>query len=115
MRRAFSVLLGLSAVLVLCFSISVPLMAADDGLLVARGEELFQSKEGLNVKIACILCHKGAKALDPAKINALGDDLPNVINKYLVEKAKGTAIAADSEEMRALVAYLRSDRLGSSS
>ena len=88
-----------------CFSVG---SGFADGALVAKGKELFNAKEGLNVKIACILCHKDSKALDPAKMQALGDGLPDVINKYIVEKAKGEAIANDSEEMKALVVYLQS-------
>ena len=81
---------------------------ADIQALKARGKELFTTKEALNTKLACVLCHQGSKALDPVKVKALGDTLPDVINKYVVEKAKGTALAKDSEEMKALVAYLTS-------
>ena len=82
--------------------------AAEDEVLVAKGKALFENKAGLGTKLDCILCHRGTKAIDPAKVAAAGDNLPDVINKYLVEKAKGTAIAKDSEEMKALMAYLRS-------
>ena len=83
--------------------------AGEDPALVARGKEIFENaKQNLNTKLDCIICHRGTKALDPAKMAALGDTLPDVINKYMVEKAKGTAIAKDSEEMKALMAYLRS-------
>ncbi|OGX05205.1 MAG: hypothetical protein A3G87_06740 [Omnitrophica bacterium RIFCSPLOWO2_12_FULL_50_11] len=76
--------------------------------MVAKGKELFDNKEGLNVKVACILCHKGSKALDPARISELGEGLPDVINSYIEKKAKGSALAKDSEQMKALEAYLRS-------
>ncbi|MBI3999486.1 MAG: hypothetical protein HY351_02625 [Candidatus Omnitrophica bacterium] len=82
--------------------------AAEDEALAAKGKELFENKEGLNVKVACILCHKDSKALDPAKMNALGEALPDTINKYVVEKAKGATLAKDGQEMKALEAYLRS-------
>lgn len=74
--------------------------------LLARGEELFMKKEPLGTKYACILCHKGEKAIEKAKVTLLGDKLPDVINDYLVKKAKGKPIAKDSEEMKALAAYI---------
>ena len=105
-RKKLTVLFMIAALL--CLLSSAIVFAAEDKALVAKGKELFHSKEGLNTKIACILCHQGAKAIDPAKAIAAGDGLPDTINKYLVEKAKGTALPKDSEEMKALAAYLRS-------
>ena len=101
---------GLYAVIVLFFSLCMTSIsfAEEDPALVAKGKELFENKAGLNTKLDCILCHRGSKALDSARIAKLGDTLPDVINKYIVENAKGAAIARDSEEMKALVAYLRS-------
>jgi cytochrome c len=75
--------------------------------LVAKGRELFNAKEGLGVKFACIMCHKDAKAVKKAKVDEFGEQLPDVINKYIVTKAKGTEIAKDSPEMQALVAYIK--------
>ncbi|MBI4550179.1 MAG: hypothetical protein HY714_04565 [Candidatus Omnitrophica bacterium] len=75
--------------------------------LVAKGRELFNAKEGLGVKFACIMCHKGAKAVKKAKVEALGDQLPSVINKYIVTKGKGKEIAPGSPEMQALIAYIK--------
>jgi cytochrome c len=91
------------------FSLAPVAFAEEDPALVAKGKELFDNTKGsLDVKMNCIICHKGTKAVDPAKVAEVGDNLPDVINKYLVNKAKGTALANDSEEMKALVAYLRS-------
>ena len=42
-----------------------------------------------------------------SEVQKAGDQLPLVINKYLTGKAKGTALAPDSQEMKALVAYIR--------
>ena len=100
-----NMLFALTGLFVFCFTMGVGFA---DEALVAKGKELFNHKEGLNVKIACILCHKDSKALDPAKMKALGAGLPDVINKYVVEKSKGQALANDSEEMKALIAYLQS-------
>ena len=75
--------------------------------LIAKGKELFNSKEGLGVKYACILCHKQEKAIKQATLRKIGDKLPVVINKHITEKAKGKAIPPDSEEMKALEAYIR--------
>ena len=98
------------ATLLLCLGVIGMSFASDDQALVSRGKELFTNKEGLNTKLACVLCHQGSKVLDPAKIRTLGDTLPETINKYIVEKAKGTALPKDSEDMKALEAYLRSDQ-----
>ncbi len=75
--------------------------------LMAKGRALFNSKEGLKIKFACILCHKQDKAVKLSKIEKLGDKFPTVINKYIVGKSKGKALAADSEEMKALMAYIQ--------
>ena len=98
----------LLSLFVFCTSVMGTAFAAEDEALVAKGKELFNNKEGLGTKIACILCHKGDKAIPAAKAQQLGDALPDEINKYLVEKSKGTALAKDSEDMKALEAYLRS-------
>ncbi len=75
--------------------------------LIAQGRELFNHKEGLKVKFACILCHKQEKAIKKSDVEKAGDKLPSVINKYITEKAKGQAIPADSDQMKALMAYIR--------
>ncbi len=75
--------------------------------IIAKGKELFNAKEGLKVKFACILCHKGEKAIKASSVEKAGDKLPNVINKYITQKSKGQALAADSAEMQALMAYIR--------
>ncbi len=74
--------------------------------LIQEGKKLFTTKELLGAKYPCILCHKGEKAIKKSKIAGLGDKLPDVINKYLVQKAKGKALPKDSREMKALVAYI---------
>ena len=76
--------------------------------LIARGEELFTKKEPLGVKYACIMCHKQEKAIQRSKVDLAGDKLPDVINKYLIEKAKGTKpLPKDSDEIKALVAFIK--------
>ena len=75
--------------------------------LIAQGRALFNKKEGLPVKYACILCHQKDKAIKQSDVQEAGDKLPAVINKYLTEKAKGTALAPDSEKMKALIAYIK--------
>ena len=74
--------------------------------LITQGRELFNSTKGLGNKFACILCHKKDKAIKHAEVVKLGDKLPDMINKYLVEKSKGKALDKNSEEMKALVAYI---------
>lgn len=75
--------------------------------LMNKGRELFNKKEGLKVKFQCILCHQKDKAVKKNEVEKAGDQLPVVINKYITEKAKGPALAPDSEEMKALIAYIR--------
>ncbi|MBI3316992.1 MAG: hypothetical protein HYZ85_03180 [Candidatus Omnitrophica bacterium] len=75
--------------------------------LVAQGRNLFNTKEGLGVKYACIMCHKSDKAVKKSMLVKLGDKLPLTLNKYLVNKSKGKAIAEDSEQMKALMAYIQ--------
>ncbi len=74
--------------------------------LIAKGRDLFNKKEGLAVKFACILCHKKDKAVKKSEIEKAGDKLPAVINKYITTKAKGKALAPDCPEMQALIAYI---------
>lgn len=75
--------------------------------LMAQGRALFTTKDGLHTKFACVLCHQKEKVIKKADIERAGDKLPTVINKYITTKAKGPAIAPDSQEMKALIAYIR--------
>jgi len=82
--------------------------ARPEDSVIAQGRELFNSKEGLGVKYACISCHKGDKVIKKSMVAKLGDKLPSSINKYITGKAKGEkALEADSAEMEALMAYIR--------
>ena len=74
--------------------------------LIAKGRELFNNKEGLGAKYACILCHQKEKTLKRSKVLQAGEGLPDLINKSLTEKAKGKSLDRNSEEMKALVAYI---------
>ena len=104
---------GLIAIVFSSISLNAFLQAANDipsdvtPELMAQGKELFNQKEGLKVKFACILCHKQDKAVKKSELQKIGDGLPAVINKYITEKAKGPVLAAESEEMKALMAYIR--------
>ncbi|MBI3307074.1 MAG: hypothetical protein HYZ84_04645 [Candidatus Omnitrophica bacterium] len=75
--------------------------------LITQGRGLFNQKEGLKVKFACILCHKQEKAIAKSELKKIGDNLPAIINQYITEKSKGQAISEDSQEMKALMAYIR--------
>lgn len=78
--------------------------------LVDQGRKLFNEKEGLGVKNACISCHKQAKAIKKTKLAKIAPDkFPAVINKYLTTKSKGKALAPDSQEMKALIAYIETE------
>ena len=96
----------------LAFQICCPANYAEESKpsaeLIAKGEELFTKKEPLGVKYACIMCHKQEKAIQRAKVDLAGDKLPDVINKYLIEKAKGTKpLPKDSEDIKALAAFIK--------
>lgn len=75
--------------------------------LLKLGKEIFNTKERLGVKYACILCHQQEKAIKKSALAKLGDKLPEIINLHILEKAKGKPIAPDSQEMKALEAYIR--------
>ena len=104
---------GLIAIIFSFIGLNAFLQAANDipsdvtPELIAHGKELFNQKEGLKVKFACILCHKQDKAIKKSDLQKAGDKLPAVINKYITTKAKGPVLAPDSEEMKALIAYIR--------
>ncbi len=71
------------------------------------GRELFNQKQPLEVKFACILCHQKEKAIKHDKAVQLGDKLPEVINLHITEKAKGSKrLDKESKEMKALIAYI---------
>lgn len=75
--------------------------------VMTKGRELFNSKEGLAVKYACILCHQKEKVIKKTAVQKLGDKLPEFINNQIVKKAKGKPIPVDSPNMQALAAYIR--------
>lgn len=81
--------------------------AAPSPELIAKGRDLFNKKEGLGVKFACILCHAKDKAIKQSDIAKAGDKLPAVINKYVTQKSKGPALDPASENMQALMAYIK--------
>lgn len=103
----------LTAVLLLALCAAPAIFAEDaapkpDEAVIARGSELFNAKEGLGVKYACISCHKGEKAIKKSSVTKLGDKLPSAINKYITGKSKGDkALEPDSADMKALEAYIR--------
>lgn len=74
--------------------------------LLQKGKELFNKKLP-GAKVACISCHRGAKVIKKSEISKLSaDQLPDVINKYVVKKSKGKPIAKDSDDMKALAAFI---------
>ncbi len=110
-RNFFLALLGVSLFI---FAWSNFRSAAKDTLpadvtpeLIAQGKDLFNHKEGLKVKFACILCHQQEKAIKKSSLEKIGGKLPVIINKHITEKSKGQAISENSQEMKALMAYIR--------
>ncbi len=106
-------ILSVIAFILFTAAVSSPLSYAADAPsadLVAKGKDLFTSKKGLAVKFECILCHKQpGKEIKKAHIAKLGDKFPSTINKYITTKSKGKAIAENSEEMKALMAYIQQE------
>ena len=75
--------------------------------LLKLGKELFTTKDRLGTKYACILCHQKEKAIKKSSLAKLGDKLPEAINARLLKESKGTKpLARNSEEMKALEAYI---------
>lgn len=84
---------------------SAALVAGQDP--IERGKELFNSARlGTNGK-SCATCHPGGSKLEET---ASYDDkeLIKVINQCVKESLKGKPPAADSADMQALIAYIRS-------
>lgn len=89
------------------FIISLTARAANDEDLIAKGESIFTQTTQIGAKFNCILCHGANKAIRRSEVERLGDQLPDVINKYLTEKCKAKPLAKEGEEMKALAAYIR--------
>lgn len=73
---------------------------------VARGKELFNSKSlGSNGK-SCAKCHPNGKSLEG--IGSYNEQqLGEVVNSCIERSLAGKPLAADSTDLKALIAYLR--------
>lgn len=93
--KAFSALVVLMSAASLC--------AADPA---TRGKELFNDKKlGSNGK-SCATCHPDVSKLKQAAAYE-DDELVEIINKCIKEALKGKPLPADSQEMKAMIAYHR--------
>ena len=90
-----------SFVLGLAFS---PALAADD---VAKGKALFNDVHfaGGEAGVSCNSCHPDGQGLEQA---GRMENLEPMINKCIEGALKGNAIDVESEEMRDIVAYIKS-------
>lgn len=80
-----------------------------------RGKALFNDPAFAGGKIACNSCHPNGKGLEDAATKKKlmtpagpADSLEEAINLCIVNAAKGNAIGTDSDQMKDLVAYIRS-------
>jgi cytochrome c len=93
----------------LIFSVA---FAASD---VERGKKLFNDATAFGGRKACSACHPNGRGLGRAgskkKFGIMGgtqDSLEEAVNLCIVNASKGQAIAEDSEEMKDIVAYIKS-------
>lgn len=82
---------------------------------VARGKMLFNDPHFANGARSCNSCHPGGQGLDHAAgkthFSIMGgsqNSLEEAVNACIVGANKGKAISADSDEMRDIVAYIKS-------
>lgn len=97
------------AMLVLVFSAA---FAASD---VERGKKLFNDATAFGGRKACSACHPNGRGLERAgskkRFGIMGgtqDSLEEAVNLCIVNASRGKAIAEDSEEMKNIVAYIKS-------
>jgi cytochrome c len=103
------VVLVVMLVSLFCVGLRPQVAASQSADSIALGKKLFNEKGTCGNKYACIMCHKEDKAIKKSELAKLGDTLPDVINKYQVEKAKGQTIPPNSPEMKALIDYINNE------
>lgn len=101
----------LSAVFAIMFTASLSLALCEKS--IKKGKEIFNSPEklGSSAGISCAKCHPDGKGLKGvAKKKKYEDDaeLAKIINMCIEKPTKGKKLAADSEEMKYLMYYVRS-------
>jgi len=84
-------------------------------LLEEKGKALFNDPTFAGGKIACNSCHPDGQGLEDAAAKKKlmtpagpADSLEEAINLCIVNASKGKAIDTDSDQMKDLVAYIRS-------
>ncbi len=74
---------------------------------VAKGQELFESKDLGTAGMSCATCHPGGKKLEG--VGSWGDDeLTTTVNACVTGPLKGKKLDPESMEMKSLVLYLKS-------
>lgn len=80
-----------------------------------RGKALFESSAFAGGKIACTTCHPGGRGLEKAGTKAefhimgkVQTSLEEAVNFCIVNANKGEAIDTNSDEMKDIVAYIKS-------
>lgn len=79
-----------------------------------RGQALFQNPKAFGGQTSCSACHPGGRGLEQAaaktSFRIMGqrqNNLAEAVNFCIINANRGQAIAEDSEEMRAIIAYLK--------
>jgi cytochrome c len=107
-------LLRVLLVLVIAVGLSVPVMALKHKP-EERGKALFMDKNFAGGKKACNSCHPNGRGLKKAgtkkRFRIMGKtqkSLEEAVNFCIVNASKGKAIKEDSDEMKDIVAYIKS-------
>lgn len=88
------------------------LMMAAQGTLAAevsleRGKELFESTKLGTTGKSCASCHPGGRKLEWAGTSYDEEKLTVIVNRCLEKSLKGKPLDPASDEMKSLVAYIR--------
>lgn len=101
MKHVLVLPLGLALVLAL----SVP-VAAVEAPSLELGQTLFEATDLGSKQRSCATCHPQGKGLE--QVGDFNDqELKDIINACIRDALGGTMFAADSQEMDALLAYVR--------
>jgi cytochrome c len=111
MIKVFKIALLSGIVLSMVFSIGFSMKHLPE----ERGKALFENVSFANGKRACNTCHPGGRGLEKAGTKAefhimgkVQKSLEEAVNFCIVNANKGEAIDENSDEMKDIVAYIKS-------
>lgn len=109
--KSHGVVLTAAVVLGLAVPVTLVAQAADK----EQGRALFQNPQAFGGEVSCSSCHPGGSGLEQAgdktTFNIMGEvqnSLAEAVNFCIVNANQGQAIAEDSDEMKNIVAYIKS-------